>query len=206
MAPRPASVRSMHQRATSSSFRSQRKWIAVSWVVVVLSGRSAQGTVMQTVDEALLSVFPSADVTRETVFLEEAQRIRAKEIAGVEIDRLRVHPYVARVGDEVVGVGYFDTHRVRTLPETVMVLIDPSGKLREVRVLAFREPIDYIAPDPWYRQFDGRGLSPALKLGSDIQGVTGATLTARATTQAVRRVLAIHATLSSRWFEGAPVP
>ena len=41
-------------------------------------------------------------------------------------------------------------------------------------------------------QYDGEKLDDDLSLKRDIRPVTGATLTARATTEAVRRVLAIH--------------
>jgi Na+-translocating ferredoxin:NAD+ oxidoreductase RnfG subunit len=73
-----------------------------------------------------------------------------------------------------------------------MVVIDPSGAVRRVEVVSFREPLDYVPREGWYRQFDGEELDDDLQLKRDIRPVTGATLTARATTDAVRRVLAIH--------------
>ena len=59
-------------------------------------------------------------------------------------------------------------------------------------MVSFREPLDYLPREGWYRQFDGEQLDDDLQLKRDIRPVTGATLTARATTEAVRRVLAIH--------------
>jgi Na+-translocating ferredoxin:NAD+ oxidoreductase RnfG subunit len=44
----------------------------------------------------------------------------------------------------------------------------------------------------WYGQYEGRLLDDDLALKRGIRPVTGATLTARATTEAVRRVLALH--------------
>jgi hypothetical protein len=76
-----------------------------------------------------------------------------------------------------------------------MVVVDPQGKVSRVEVLAFAEPEDYLPPGRWYGQFPGNGLSDELALGHRIRGVTGASLTARATTDAVRRVLAIHQAL-----------
>jgi Na+-translocating ferredoxin:NAD+ oxidoreductase RnfG subunit len=96
-----------------------------------------------------------------------------------------------------VGYAYLDTHRVRTLPETLMVVLEPDGGVRRVEVVVFREPIEYIPRDSWYGQFEGERLSDELALKRDIRPVTGATLTARATTEAVRRVLAIHAVMGT---------
>ena len=87
---------------------------------------------------------------------------------------------------------------MRTLPETLMVVVDPQGKVGRVEVLAFAEPEDYLPPGAWYGQFRGQGLGDELALGHHIRAVTGASLTARATTEAVRRVLAVHQVISSR--------
>ena len=96
-----------------------------------------------------------------------------------------VHPYVATREGEVVGTAYFDTHVVRTLAETVMVTVDRDGRVGRVEVLSFDEPPDYLPREPWYRQFDGRALDAELELRRSIRPVSGATLTARATTDAV---------------------
>ena len=150
-----------------------------------------------TVDEALDLAFPGCEVSRETVYLTAGQVARAGELAGEELESALAHPYVARCRGERAGggVAYFDTHRVRTLPETIMVVVGPDGEVARIEVLAFREPPDYIPRDAWYEQFFGRALAPDLELKRAIRPVTGATLTARATTDAVRRVLALHEVL-----------
>jgi Na+-translocating ferredoxin:NAD+ oxidoreductase RnfG subunit len=76
-----------------------------------------------------------------------------------------------------------------------MVVVGPDGEVARIEILAFKEPPDYIPRDAWYEQFSGRELGPDLELKRAIRPVTGATLTARATTDAVRRVLALHEVL-----------
>lgn len=152
----------------------------------------ASAKVFLSVDEALSVAFPDCEVERQTVFLTPEQRVAAQKLAGSEIVSGLVHPYVATCGGQRSGTAYFDTHRVRTLPETIMVVVAPEGTVVRVEVLSFREPEDYIPRRNWYGQFDDRRLDRDLSLKRSIQGVTGATLTARATTVAVRRVLALH--------------
>jgi len=78
-----------------------------------------------------------------------------------------------------------------------MVAVDADGTVLRVEVLAFREPQDYLPRDIWYEQFDGKRLDDDLDVKRAIRGVTGATLTVRATTEAVRRILAIHRILAT---------
>jgi hypothetical protein len=157
--------------------------------------------VFLTVDEALKLAFPGCRVERRTAFLTPEQLARARKLAGVEIPGALLAYYVATRDGRPAGTAYFDTHRVRTLPETVMVVVDPTSQVTRIEVLSFREPEDYLPRGAWYGQFTGRKLDPELDLKRGIHPVTGATLTARATTAAVRRVLALHQVLAR---PGAP--
>jgi FMN-binding domain len=147
-------------------------------------------------DEALKLAFPGCEVARRTAFLKPEQVRRARELSGAEVPSALVNYYLATRGGQPAGTAYFDTHRVRTLPETLMIVVDPQRKVGRIEVISFREPEEYLPRGAWYEQFLGKALSPGLQLKRDIRPVTGATLTARATTDAVRRVLALHQVLA----------
>jgi len=170
------------------------------------SGSPAAAKVFLTVDESLELAFPGCEVVKETIYLTPDQAQGAEKLAGVELRSSIIHRYVAFRDEELQGTAYFDTHRVRTLAETLMVVVDPDGAANRLEILSFKEPEDYIPRDIWYQQFDGKPLSEELRLKKEIRGVTGATLTARATTDAVRRVLALHQTLSESKAEGSAQP
>ena len=149
--------------------------------------------------EGFASHFPDATWERETVYLTKEERDRVAELAGHDMVQFVIHTYTARHSSgEVRGIAYLDHHRVRTLAETVNVLIDPTGNIIDLQVLEFHEPVEYLPRREWYEQFLGKRLTPGLNLKRDIDGVTGATLTTRATTQAARRMLAVHEVISDR--------
>ncbi|MEX1025765.1 MAG: FMN-binding protein [Planctomycetota bacterium] len=152
------------------------------------------GKVFLSVEEALELAFPEdADVTRRTEYLTEDQLERARDLAEVDVPSAIVHPYVARDAEgHELGVAWFDTHTVRSKRETVMYVVAPDRTLVRIEVLAFAEPLEFMPRANWYAQFLGQRLSPELSLKRGIRGVTGATLTAVGTTDAARRVLALH--------------
>jgi hypothetical protein len=166
--------------------------------VLLLTAVPAAARVFVTVDEALKLAFPGCEVVRRTAFLTPEQVKRARGLAGAEVPSALVNYHVATRGGQPAGTAYFDTHRVRTLPETLMIVVDPQGRVGRIEVLSFREPEEYMPRGAWYQQFLGKTLVPDLQLKRDIRPVTGATLTARATTDAVRRVLALHRVLAER--------
>jgi len=178
--------------------------VAPLLVAAALAARPAAGASYLSVDEALALAFPDCAVTRGTVYLTEAQQARAAELAGEELSSAIVHPYVARRGEARCGTAYFDTHRVRTLAETLLVAIDAGGEIVRIEVVAFAEPPEYLPRAEWYDQFDGRALDPELELRRAIRPVAGATLTARATTAAARRALALDRVLAESAAGAAP--
>jgi len=169
-----------------------RARIAIAFVVGLAGLAAGAGArVFLSTDEALRLAFPGCAVAKQTTFLTAAQLQRARELAGVEVPSALVVAYAATCNGAPAGTAYFDAHIVRTLPETLLIVVDPQGKVARVEVLSFEEPEDYLPRGPWYAQFVGRGLDPELELDRAIRRVSGASLTARSTTQAVRRVLAI---------------
>lgn len=153
------------------------------------------GKVFLSADEALALAFPKCAITRATVYLTPEQLARAGELAGEKIEASIARPWTATRDGALVGTAYLDTHRVRTLSETVFVVVDPRGRVARIELLSFAEPEEYIPRGNWYAQFLGKELGPELRLKGSIRPVTGASLTAVATTNAVRRVLALHRAL-----------
>jgi hypothetical protein len=194
----------MSPSATSSRGSRARRALPAIVFLLLAGGAPLFAKVFLTVDEALKLAFPGAQVERHTAYLKPEQVKRARDLAGVEVPSALVTSYAATRDGKPVGIAYFDTHLVRTLPETVMVVVDPQGKVTRVEVLSFGEPEQYLPRGAWYGQFGGKGLDPGLDLKRGIHPVAGATLTARATTAAVRRVLALHQVIGG--LPGKPAP
>ncbi|HEX5043472.1 MAG TPA: FMN-binding protein [Candidatus Polarisedimenticolaceae bacterium] len=181
----------------SASCSERLRTLAVA-AALLLGGTDAVAKLFLSQPQALELAFGAgAAVERQSHFLTPGQIARARELAGagVRVEGALVTRYVGRKDGRLLGTAYFDSHRVRTLPETLMVVVGPEGKVTRVEVLTFGEPDEYLPRPAWYGQFRGRALDRELAVSRAIHGVTGATLSARATTEAVRRTLALHQVL-----------
>lgn len=162
--------------------------IALLFAAITTSAR-----VLLTQEQALATAFPSSvKVTRQKFFLTPQQLADARRESGVEFDDQLIIRYAGSDG----RFAYFDTHRVRTLPETVMVVVTPDAKVDRVEILSFDEPTDYFPKRRWLDQFLGRPLDRQLALNGAIRPMTGASLTGRALVNAARKVLALHHVLT----------
>jgi hypothetical protein len=171
---------------------------AIAFFVVSFMGSNAHAKVFLKLEEALAQSFPasrSCKTEAQSKVLTSEQMKKAGELAGSSIPSPLVVRYVATCEGKPAGVAYTDTHRVRTHPETLLIVVSPKEAVEKVEVLSFDEPLDYIPRERWYGTFHNQKLDPELQLKKAIPFVTGASLTSRATTEAVRRVLAIHRTL-----------
>lgn len=143
--------------------------------------------------EALKLAFPRADsVKPRHLFIKPAQLAAINRRCDRPIKSKLLTTYVGRKGGRVLGYAFIDTHVVRTLPETFMVVLSPRGVIRAIHVLAFREPPEYKPAAGWLKQFKGKRLSPGLRIRRDIAGIAGSTLSAHAVTRATRKILVLY--------------
>ena len=129
---------------------------------------AAAAWAQSTREEALTAVYPGATVRAEQVFLTPSQRKQVLIRGDTDVIPTPVARYVATKDGKVIGRAYVDTHAVGTRQESLLISLDATGQVLRIDVTAFQEPLRPVA---------------------------GASLTARETTSAVRRVLAIDAVL-----------
>lgn len=172
------------------------------WRLLLLAGAlhlSASATiakVFHSKQEALAIAFPGADqVETRTFFLTEAQVQQATTLASAPIDSKLVTFYIGYTNGRVSGYASIDTNLVRTLPETFLIVVSPTGEVQKLLLLAFYEPEEYSPSERWLQQFERKTLGPDLNIRRDIHGIAGSTLTSRAVTNGVRRTLALFRVL-----------
>lgn len=151
----------------------------------------AQAKIFASQKQALAEAFPDATrIERKTFVLKREQSAKVGELLGRRAEAKVVVFHVAFQDARVIGFAEIAVHKVRTQPEAMLIVLTPEGRVRSVRIIAFHEPLDYMPTDRWYAQFAGKGKGDGLTLGREIHGVVGATLSAQAAADAVRRILA----------------
>jgi hypothetical protein len=166
--------------------------LAALAAALLLGGSAADARVLLTQKDALALAFPAGGQERRTAFLTPEQTAAAEKAARSKLDSAVWTYYVSGS-----TTAYFESHPVRTMNETVMVVLR-GREVAFVEVLSFSEPEDFLAPKRWLGQFKGRVLDDELALRRGLRGITGATLTSEAVARSVRRVLAVDEVLHSR--------
>jgi electron transport complex protein RnfG len=168
---------------------------AVGVVTAILAAAPAFAQIPR--EKALAAVYPGASFRTEQIFLTPSQQKQVQAAADADVATAHYARYVATRDGKLVGRAYIDTHTVRTKRESLLISLDENGRVLRVDVTAFLEPAEYKASDAWLRQYRDRTLTDDLGVNRAIRPIAGATLTARATNNAVRRVLAIDRVLGA---------
>ena len=160
---------------------------------LLLSASSGRAEVYLTVDRALSLAFPDAeDVAVERIHLSARQRSRVEERAGVALRDLPDRVYVARRGGRTAGYAMVTDVPGKARPITMLVALDPRGRVERVEILAYRESRGGEVRYPAFlRQFKGKGPGEPLRHRREIRNITGATISCRAVTRGVRTLLAL---------------
>jgi hypothetical protein len=163
--------------------------------VVLAALRPAAATVYYARDEALEMAFPKGTtIQRRTAFLTEAQLAEVKRRTGAEPASKMFSYYRGVAADgAVLGYAVVDSRVVRTMSEALLIVLAPNGEVQRVVLLAFHEPPEYGPNAQWLAQFGGRRATDgAWRVGHDVHGIAGATLTAHAARDAVSQVAVLH--------------
>ena len=134
------------------------------WLPVAAISTSAYATTYFSVEQAQRAIFPGATFTS----------------AG--------EPNVWRTSSG----GYFVVERVVGKHEyiTVAIGINANGTVKRIEIMDYRESYGYEVRDAsWRAQFVGKSANSPLQLGEDIKNISGATLSSKHITDAVKSVL-----------------
>jgi hypothetical protein len=141
------------------------RWTAPVAALVAMSAPAYAVTYMS-VAEAQKAAFPSASFT-------EVQPGRVWKAGNGGIFVL----------DHVIGKHLYIDYAVSIV----------GGRIHRVDILAYRESYGGEVRSPsWLGQFVGKSNSSALKVGSDIRNISGATLSSMHVTEGVKRILAAY--------------
>lgn len=149
----------------------------------------AHATEYLTIPQAQALMLPGQTLTPAPVTLTDAQRDALLERSGVHeaFDPNRI--WRAADGSWFVVDAVVGKHE----KITYAVTLDPHGAIKDVEILQYHETYGYeVRNADWRKQFVGKTPHDAVKLGDDIQNVSGATLSCKHVTQGVKRVLALY--------------
>lgn len=137
------------------------QWV---WLPVAVISTSVHATTYFSVEQVQRALFPGATFSATSL----PNAWRTSNGGYVIVDRvIGKHEYI-----------------------TLAVGINPNGTVKQIEIMQYQESYGYeVREASWRAQFVGKSASSPLELGADIKNISGATLSSKHITDAVKRVL-----------------
>jgi len=187
----------------------KRAYLAACIAFLLLIGTAvvALAFTVLTEEQALKEVFPpGVEIEKETTTLSGAtlKAIKARlggslvyEQEGSESAKVSEHRKItfqfAKKGGKRIGVAIIDEQPGKWGPVTFITAMNTGGVVKAVRVMAYEEirgrPIARLS---FMNQYQGKTVNSTLTVGRDIVGISGATISSRSATFAVKKALVVY--------------
>ncbi len=151
---------------------------------------SVRGLLSEQFRDSQLVEFQRVQITAE-------RRDAIEQRLGQKLEKEEYVFYVARTAERVDGYALFDREIGQHEYIDFATFFDDAGRVTRVEVVAYREPYgEGIRSKRFRKQFVGKEAASGFRPGHDIDVISGATLSARAMANAVKRAtLLLHDTL-----------
>jgi Na+-translocating ferredoxin:NAD+ oxidoreductase RnfG subunit len=158
-------------------------------VAAVSACAPAQALVYMSVEQAQQLMFKNQSLTALPLALSAA------DIAAIERDS-GVKVYAGGLRAWKADDGYFFVDAVIGKHDliTYAVALTREGKVHQTEILEYREAYGgEVRSARWRAQFNGRQHGDPIRIGRDIQNISGATMSCEHVTDGIRRLLATYA-------------
>lgn len=169
-------------------------WLTAPLLVVPLAAHATQ---YLSVEQAQRALFPTATAyLPQPVDLTAEQAHAIEQTSGSPVTNRKPTVWRVVAGDRLLGHLFVDQVYGKHELITYALGVTADGQVAGVEILDYRESHgDEVRQPRWRAQFLGKKADDPVKLGRDIQNISGATLSCRHLTDGVRRLLATHRAL-----------
>ncbi|MBU1168534.1 MAG: FMN-binding protein [Proteobacteria bacterium] len=187
-----------------------RRWSLFGYSLIALAfclPTVCHAFIVLTEEQALKEVFFSgAEIETETKTLAGDTLKKIKESLGGNLiyhqegsesadvqSNQNVKLFFAKKDGERKGVAIIDEQPGKWGPVVFIIAMDIKGTVKAVRVMSYQEirgrPIARLA---FMNQYKGKSVNSTLTVGRDIVGISGATISSRSATFAVKKALVLY--------------
>jgi Na+-translocating ferredoxin:NAD+ oxidoreductase RnfG subunit len=169
------------------------KWLTPA-AALLAAAPCSYATTYLSVTQAQKEAFPDADqfVSNNIIFT-SAQVAAIQSASGQKVMSRGQQVWKAARDGKLLGYFVLDYVIGKHLAIDYAVALNPSGAVRQVQILTYRESYGgEIGNADWRKQFVGKTARSRLSLNDDIRNISGATLSSRHVTEGIKRILATY--------------
>ncbi|WP_428737080.1 FMN-binding protein [Sulfurimonas sp.] len=162
--------------------------------VIFLSIIPLNAKVLTTVEKAIESSLNTHNlqIIKQNILLTKKESNEVEKLAKLKLHSHIVKIYIVKSDTSTKAYGILISRKIRSKNGVVLYLLDHQGKILNIEVIAFNEPLEYLPKGSWEKQFDNLPLDQHPELGRNVTPITGATLSAKSIIEGARIAQALY--------------
>ena len=154
---------------------------------LALSASVAYGADFMSAEDAQHLMFPAATSFEPVLVNADAALLKALDITPGALATTRF--FTVKQDDQVLGSFVLDAVIGKFQLINYAVSFDPKGGIKDIEILSYREAHGAeVRNASWRQQFVGKTASAPLRVGDDIDNISGATLSCSHLTDGIRKL------------------
>ena len=130
----------------------------------------------------------SVSVLFKKVVLPSDIKSHAEKNARLRFISDQIYLWEISLDDSFIGIVVLDNVKGKSQPITFVVFFDSLGLVKKSHIIKYREPIGGdVSNQHWLNQFFGKSIQSNFKVGKNIDGISGATISVNAVTRGIHR-------------------
>lgn len=147
---------------------------------------------MSPIDAMKQSFGENSEISKKNILLNNSQIKIIEQNAKAKTTSKIFRVFKAKIDDKTLGYGVILKRKIRQKSAVILYIISKDGVLKNINIIAFTEPPEYIPSKTWIKQFNDIPTSKMLKVSKGIPTITGATMSAKSIVDASRIVFAFY--------------
>ncbi len=149
--------------------------------------------VFLTPEQALEKMFPDCDeILRDEIILTDEEKSAVEGRLRRKIYEPGFVVFIGREDGEIRGYAIITEEIGKFHPFTVIVAVEPNGKIKDLAVLVYRESRGgEVVRRRFLHQFIGKSVRSPIRINRDIINITGATMSVVMLCKGVKKVLGV---------------
>ena len=144
------------------------------------------------IDKAITSVYETEDLRYESVII-------PKNTTGIAKETLENNFFKLFIADDFKGFIYVAQAPSMKNVFDFLVILSPELEIEKAKILIYREQHGrQIGATRWLNQFKGMTVKDRPQLGKEVDGISGATISAKGMTKAVNDLLVALSSLKEK--------
>ena len=164
-------------------------------ILIILISFLSAGDIKIACEEYLFNLYPeNTDIRMQIIELDKQMKKEVENQVKQKFYRDKLYYWTISQGDTTVAYAFLDNVVGKSMPITFMVILNINGDIINANVIKYREAYgSEVSSTDWLEQFFTLNNKSGYKIGKDINGISGATISVKSMSKGIQKITTLYA-------------